>query len=40
MEKGEGVAEAAQGNAPVVVLSVAAAGEAQAAADQEADLED
>ena len=40
MEEGEGVAEAAQGNAPVVVLSVAAEGEVQAAADQEADPED
>ena len=39
MEEGEGVAEAAQGNAPDVVLSVAAAGEVQAAADQEADQE-
>ena len=39
MEEGEGVAEAAQGNAPVVVLSVAAAGEVQAAVDQEADQE-
>ena len=40
MEEGEGVAEAAQGNAPVVVLSVAATGEVKAAADQEADPED
>ena len=40
MEEGEGVAEAAQESAPVAALSVAAAGEVQAAADQEADPKD